>query len=233
MFTEDDLLPISALQHLEFCERQWALMYLEGLWDENVLTVQGSRMHEQADTDGTTVRGDLRIAAGVRLRSLRLGLTGRADIVEFHRISNSSDMSSQPNTAGVELDGTDGLWTPMPVEYKHGRPKAIRCDEVQLCAQALCLEEMLGAHVPRGMLFYGKTRRRHEVAVDDDLRSYTEKLTARLHQMTREGRTPPAIYGRRCRSCSMLSLCLPRATGGRSAKDYISDAIAEMQGDQS
>ena len=138
MFTEDDLLPISALQHLLFCERQCALIHVEGLWADNVLTVEGTHMHRRSDEGADEKRDGVRIVRALPLRSLRLGLAGRADVVEFHR--------GEPGAA----------WAPFPVEYKRGRAKRERCDQVQLCAQALCLEEMLGVEIPAGALFYGQ-----------------------------------------------------------------------------
>lgn len=219
MFAETDLLPISALQHLVFCERQWALIHLEGLWEENRLTVEGHFLHERVDSTETEVRGDLRVARGLRLRSLRLGLIGRADVVEFHRMSGGSG----EEVNGITLDGVQGLWVPEPVEYKRGKPKDDRSDEVQLCAQALCLEEMLGGAIPAGSLYYGKPHRRYEVAIGEDLRQETERLVARLHELSRLGQTPVARYEKKCRSCSLLSVCLPKVTGGKNTvREYLS-----------
>ncbi len=230
MYDEDDLLLVSALQHLAFCERQWALIYMECVWDENPLTVEGRHLHEQADEPHTEVRGDLRIAHGLRLRSLRLGLTGRADVVEFHRLPDAEpDQLGQSETPlGIPLQDVPGLWRPVPVEYKHGRPKPDRCDEVQLCGQALCLEEMLTVSIPAGAIFYGTPRRRCDVTFDEELRRETEALAARLHELTRQRRTPPPKYEKKCQSCSLLSLCLPKATSrGRSVKEFLSSAIGE------
>ncbi|MBI2918920.1 MAG: CRISPR-associated protein Cas4 [Chloroflexi bacterium] len=223
MFTEDDLLPISALQHLTFCERQWGLIHLEGAWQDNVLTVEGTQLHDRAhdpDTE-TEVRGNVRTARGLRLRSLQLGLTGMADVVEFHAASELE--------AGIQLEGAPGLWQPFIVEYKRGHPKIGREDEVQLCAQALCLEEMLGVSILSSAFFYGEPRRRSDVVLDQGLRQETEALVARLHELTRAGATPPAQYAKKCNSCSLVDLCLPRATGGqRSAQRYLARAIADV-----
>jgi len=222
MYDEDDLLPISALQHLAFCERQWALIYLEGLWSENVLTAQGRQLHDRTDRPETETRGDLRVARGLRIRSLRLGLTGRADVVEFHRLPPGSQ-------GGVRLAGADDLWQPFPVEYKRGRPKADHCDEVQLCAQALCLEEMLGVPVPKGALFYGMPRRRTDVEFNSDLRDETVALAAHLHQLTQDGKTPPPPARKRCRNCSLRQLCLPAAVRRGKAGDYTARMIAHLE----
>src|SRR5579859_4686917 len=148
MYSEEDLLPISALQHLAFCERQWALIHLEGVWAENQLTAEGRVIHDRAHEPGTESRGDVRVSRGLRLRSLRLGLSGIADVVEFHRCGRRGDTSGKGLVAsGVALPSVSGSWAPFPVEYKRGRPKSGPFDEIQLCAQALCLEEMLGVPV--------------------------------------------------------------------------------------
>ena len=225
MFSEDDLLPISALQHLAFCERQWALIHLEGAWAENRLTAEGRHLHERAHNSETESRRDLRIARGLRLRSLRLGLSGIADVVEFHRVGLDSE------AAGVSLPGVAGLWEPRPVEYKRGRPKLGPYDEIQLCAQALCLEEMLGISIPAGDLFYGEPRQRSEVIFSLDLREKTEQLAARLHELTRSGKTPLARYEKKCDSCSLYELCLPKGLGrAHTVADYLFEAISQHEG---
>ena len=204
MFSEDDLLPLSGLQHLMFCERQWALIHIEQLWAENRLTAQGRVLHDRAHESGGESRPGIRVARGLRLRSLRLGLSGQADVVEFRRAAEGSG-------GGVRMDGEEGLWRPFPVEYKRGRPKPDRCDEVQLCAQALCLEEMFAARIEAGALFYGTPRRRTEVAFDAVQRGETERLAARMHEMYRARATPRAVYLPKCENCSLIALCMPRA----------------------
>src|ERR1700693_673793 len=149
LFSEDELLPLSGLQHLQFCERQWGLIHIEQQWEENRLTAEGRILHERVHEAGTEARPGVVIARGLYLQSLRLGLTGQADVVEFHQ-----------SEAGVELPGRKGWWRSFPVEYKRGRPKANSCDEVQLCAQTLCLEEMFGTAIESGAFFYGMNRRR-------------------------------------------------------------------------
>ncbi len=206
MYSEDELLPLSGLQHLAFCERQWALIHVEGLWAENRLTVEGGHLHERVHGTDDERRGGVRIVRGLRLRSLRLGLSGQADVVEFHA-------------------NTDGGETPFPVEYKRGRPKPNGMDEVQLCAQALCLEEMLGVPVTRGALFYGTPRRRSDVAIDASLRQQTENLAARMHTLFAAGSTPPPVYEKKCDNCSLCNQCMPKSTGNAgSARKYI-DAV--------
>ena len=160
MLAEEDLLPLSALQHLLFCERQCALIHVEQLWDENLFTAEGRVIHERVHEQGGESRGNIRIERGLPLRSFRLGLVGKADVVEFHRV-------------------TTQRWQPFPVEFKRGKPKRDDCDKVQLCAQALCLEEMLATVVEAGALYYGRTRRRLDIAFDTGLRDETEKDRAK------------------------------------------------------
>jgi len=219
MFTEDDLLPLSALQHLLFCERQAALIHVEQLWAENPLTIQGRQLHERVDSALGESRGDVRIARALPLRCLRLGLSGKADLVELHRISED-DVEPGAGEPGAVLPGVAGTWRPFPVEYKRGRPKPYHADEVQLCAQALCLEEMLGTPVPAGAIFYGQTRHRHDVRFDDALRRETEEAAARLHRLFASGVTPPPVREPKCDQCSLIDLCLPAAPA-HSARRFL------------
>lgn len=193
----DDPIPISALQHAIYCLRQAALIHIERQWDENRFTAEGRVLHAvTSEPAGRYSRGVRRVSA-LPLASRRLGLGGVADVVEFHR-------------------GEEGE-TPYPVEYKRGKPKTHRADEAQLCAQALCLEEMTGRPVPEGALFYGETRRRVVVRFDDELRGLTERTVSALREMFAAGRTPPAQYeARKCRACSLLEKCQPQV-GARSA----------------
>jgi len=221
MYDEEDLLPLSALQHLVFCARRAALIHLEAMWDENVATVEGRILHEQSHNARTESRGDTRIARGLLLRSLGLGLSGKADVVEFHRL--------QPGeSGGIQLDGVEGCWQPYPVEYKRGRLRSERSYEIQLCAQAVCLEEMLGVGVSAGALFYGKTARRQVVVFDQVLRRQTEEASARLHELFKQGRTPDAVYARnKCQQCSLFDLCLPRqAASSRNVDAYLARMAA-------
>ena len=189
MFTESQLLPISALQHLLYCPRQAALIHLEQAWAENRFTAEGKVVHQRAHEGPDESRPGIRITRSLPVRSLALGLTGQCDIVEFHR------------------DGTI-----LPVEYKRGRPKTHRADEVQLCAQALCLEEMLGRSVPRGFLYYGKRKRRTEVRFDSCLCALTRDAASAFHRIIEERRTPFASYDpKRCDACSLIDLCRPKA----------------------
>jgi CRISPR-associated exonuclease Cas4 len=223
MFSEDDLLPLSGLQHLLFCERQWGLIHIEQQWDENRLTAEGRILHDRVHDAGTETRGDVVTARGLRLRSLRLGLSGQADAVEFHRVPAGPPL-------GVALDGRAGWWRPFPVEYKRGRPKADACDEVQLCAQAICLEEMLGVEIQNGALYYGAERRRKGIEFSPPLRAQTEELARRMHQLYAARATPPAVYAKKCERCSLIGRCLPEAVSKRDAvKRYLARALRDEE----
>lgn len=205
-YIEEDLIPLSALQHLLFCERQCALIYIEQLWTENLFTAEGKIMHERVDAGDRESRRDIRIEYGMPLRSLRLGVVGKVDVVEFHRKGNK--------------------WLPFLVEHKRGKPKQDNSDKVQLCAQAICLEEMLEVDILAGALFYGKTRRRLDVIFDADLRRETEETAKRLHELIESGVTPKPVYTRKCKSCSLVELCLPERAGQMySVKKYIEKAV--------
>ena len=188
---EDALVPLSALQHYLFCPRQCALIHVEQLWAEDGATAEGRLLHEKVDSGAGETRPGLRIARGLALRSLALGVSGKADAVEFHRVKGAAQA------------------VPFPVEYKRGKPKPHRADEVQLCAQAICLEEMFGCAVPEGALFYGVTRRRLPVFFDPTLRALTAKVAAETRAMIREQRTPPPVKMPACRRCSLEELCQP------------------------
>lgn len=214
---EADLLPLSGLQHLVFCERQCALIHVERLWAENVLTAEGRLLHERADSREVETRGDLRIARGVQIRSRRLGLVGKADVIELHRWSEPRD----PHGLSGPVPGRRGRWRPVPVEYKRGAPKYMDCDRVQVCAQAMCLEEMLDVTIPRGVLFYGQRRRRFEVELEEELRTTTVRGARRFHELVSGGLTPRAVREPKCRSCSLLDLCVPPRRHERSVAAYL------------
>jgi CRISPR-associated exonuclease Cas4 len=231
MYSEEDLLPISRLQHFLFCERRAALVQIEGVWEENVFTVEGSILHNKVDNDLLVeTRKDVRITRGLLLRSLRLGLSGKADVVEFHRVAEtgaSKALVEELKTA-IPLAGALGLWLPFPVDYKRGRLRHEEGFEVQLCAQALCLEEMLGVAVPSGAIFYGKPRRRLEIIFDADIRKRTEQAAARLQDLFRSGLTSPAKYEKKCESCSLFEICMPRVMStAKSVAKYLSRMIEQ------
>ncbi|MBI4687801.1 MAG: CRISPR-associated protein Cas4 [Nitrospirae bacterium] len=205
MYSEDDLIQLSALQHFMYCQRQCALIHIEQIWSENLFTAEGRLMHDKVDTADKESRGKIRIEYGVPMRSLRLGLIGKADVVEFHKQGDK--------------------WIPFPVEYKRGKPKIDNCDKVQLCAQAICLEEMLDVEISEGALFYGQTRRREDVPFDNALRMETEETTRKVHELIDSGVTPKAEYSKKCKQCSLLTLCMPRIS--RKASQYLLTAMEE------
>lgn len=194
IYPEKEYLSLSALQHMLFCKRQCALIHIEQLWVENKFTAEGRVMHERVDRGDQMDKGRMRIEYSLPLKSKHLGVSGKADVVEFHR-----------------QDSTGKKWMPFPVEYKRGKPKKDLSDKVQLCAQAMCLEEMLHVSIKAGALFYGKTRRRLDVLFDDDLQDKTIATARELHDMISSGITPPPKYAKKCDTCSFVSLCLPKA----------------------
>lgn len=198
-YPEDELLPLSGLQHLLFCERQCALIHIERLWAENYFTATGRILHDRTDTPETRNEHGVRVVRAMTVRSLELGLFGVCDVVEFR----------------------DGV--PTPVEYKRGKPKSHRADEVQLCAQALCLEEMMDCSIPEADLFYGKTHRRQPVPLDCELRNLTRDIARRFHDLLAADRTPPPVYERaKCSACSLADLCMPKtAKTGPQVKNYL------------
>jgi len=222
-FSEEDLLPLSALQHWTYCPRQCALIHLEQVWVENPFTVEGRHLHEKVDSAPGEWREGTWTARGVPLRSFRLGLVGKADAVEFRPLS--PDQVGSERQVGVALPGHPGPFRPYPVEYKRGRPKTShRGDEVQLCAQALCLEEMLAVPVPEGALYYGKTRRRKVVVIDAELRRLTEEAALRVRELLAGGSTPPAELAPKCEHCSLLDICRPDAVP-RSARAWLARVL--------
>ena len=199
----DDLIFLSALNHYLYCPRRCALIHIEQLWSENLFTAEGRIMHDKADSNKFESRGNVRIDYSVPLRSLRLGLVGKADVVEFHKHGD--------------------MWIPFPVEYKRGKPKMDDCDKVQLCAQAICLEDMLNIEIREGALFYGQTRRREDVVFDKTLRMETEDTAKKVHELIESGITPRAEYSKKCKLCSLLNICLPKANS--KASSYLAKAM--------
>ncbi len=204
MFSEDQLLPLSALQHWLFCPRQCALIHLEQAWAENRFTAEGQVLHKKAHEGADENKAGVRITRGMAVRSNTLGISGQCGVVEFHAACGNfkSQISNLKSTAQAVV----------PVEYKRGKPKSHRADEVQLCAQAMCLEEMLGTEIPKGHLYYGEKRRRTEVAFDAALHQLTTETAAALHAMIASRETPSADYNpRRCDSCSLIEICQPKS----------------------
>lgn len=213
MYDEEDFIQLSALQHFLFCERQCALIHIEQVWEDNLLTAEGAIMHDKVHEARFEVKNGVRIERGLPLRSAELGLNGKADVVEFHW---APDVKRR---------------VPFPVEYKHGRPKVGYCDKVQLCAQALCIEEMLQVNIPAGAIFYGRTRRRFDVHFDESLRGLTKTTTQRLHEFISKGSTPKPAYADKCNKCSLIELCKPKVfQRGISVSRYIRETLGKNWG---
>jgi CRISPR-associated exonuclease Cas4 len=220
-FVEEELLPISRLADIEFCERRAALHLIEMAWEDNIHTAEGTLMHEHVHTvDIPEKRGSLIVLRGSWIRSLRLGMVGKADVVELRR-------ADEADPGGVMVRDLPGRWRVYPVEYKPGHLKHQRSFQIQLCVQALCLEEMLCADIPRGALFCGQPRRRQEVVFDQSLRAETEHLCLRLHELVRSEKTPLAKYEEKCKHCSLFEQCLPKVTNGKhSVTQYLQKVLS-------
>ncbi len=218
MFDEADLLPLSALQHYVYCPRQCALIHVEQQWSENRFTAEGRAQHERVDRPEHEIRDGVRVEFAVPLRSLRLGLIGKADSIEFHGIQSNLKFEISNLKSPVKV---------YPVEHKRGKPKPDHCDWVQLCAQAMCLEEMMHVEIPEGAIFYGQPRRRQQVEFTPELRTETEETSRKLHELIQSGRTPPPDYDeKKCSACSLLDICMPQTH--RPASAYLTDALSEI-----
>jgi len=234
MFAEDDFLMLSALQHFVFCQRQCALIHIEQAWTENMFTAQGRILHDKVHEQKSEVRKDCRVERDMPIHSFELGLVGKTDVVEFHRTEDGKG------------------WIPFPVEYKRGKPKqddsrpsrpakrdglrvaitdsnsvaASCCDTVQLCAQAMCIEEMLKVSIQCGAIFYGRTKHRLDVQLDEALRQKTKGTVRELHSFLEAGKTPAPVYAKKCETCSFIDECLPKIVGKKlSVKDYLKNNL--------
>lgn len=214
-YQEEDFLQLAGLQHFVFCRRQWALIHIEQQWAENLRTVEGDILHARChDGAASESRGDLLILRDLRVFSPTLGVSGACDVVEF-----------RTDAAGVPLTGREGLWRPYPVEYKRGKPKPHQADELQLCCQAMCLEEMLCCAVPEGALFYGEPRRREPVTFSEDLRAAVKAALADMHTLYGRGHTPKVKPTKGCNACSLKNLCLPSLMTVRPVADYLRERM--------
>lgn len=210
MFRDDELIPLSALQHFVFCPRQCALIHIEQVWKENLFTAEGRIMHEKVHSHAEGMEYGVRIERGRSLRSFELGLIGKADVIEFH------------------LD-KKGVWIPYPVEYKRGRSKVEDCDRIQLCAQAMCLEEELGISIDIGAIFYGKSRRRETVRFTPELREAARQAALQVRSLIESGVTPPPVYFKKCDSCSLLEVCMPKSIRYGAVGRYIKEMAKEYE----
>ena len=217
-YKEEDFLQLSGLQHFKFCRRRWALIHIENQWAENYRTIDGSILHQNAhDSQFRESRGDRVITRGVSIHSSLLGVSGQCDVLEYHR-----------EDTGIPLAGKEGLWQPYPVEYKRGSPREDTGDALQLCGQAMCLEEMLCCDIPEGALYYGEIRRRERVAFTEELRGQVRALLEEMHQLYRRGYTPKVKPTKSCNACSLKELCLPRLMKNRSVSAYLKAAMEEL-----
>jgi CRISPR-associated protein Cas4 len=218
-YEEDEYLSIAGLQHFAFCRRQWALAYIEMQWNENLRTVEGHILHENAhDAFSAEKRGDLLISRGMAVFSRKLGVNGVCDVVEFHTSSK-----------GVSLAGREGRWLPVPVEYKRGAPKESDADNLQLCCQAICLEEMLLCErIPKAYLYYGETARRTAVPLDDALRAKVAAMLEEMHEFYRRRYTPRVKPTKSCNACSLNGLCLPKLYRAGSSAEYTQKRLEEL-----
>ena len=213
MYADSDFVALSALQHFVYCPRQCALIHLEQIWSENGYTAEGREMHERVDDGKTSYRSGVRVTRSELLRSAVLGVSGVADVVEWHKLNNHEE--------------------PFPVEYKRGKPKQHDADKIQLCAQAICLEEMLSLHIPSGALFYGQTKRRLDVDFDNALREKTLLAAEGVHDLFRNGITPPPDPGPKCKLCSLQEECLPDLiVKGGSATTYLKKLVLTLSEDE-
>lgn len=217
IYQEDDFLQLAGLQHFAFCRRQWALIHIEQQWVENLLTIQGNILHEKAhDSKVHEFRGGLLVVRGMKIHSSTLGVSGACDVVEFYQSDN-----------GITLPDREGSWQPYPVEYKRGSPKITDADRLQLCAQGMCIEEMLCCDVPEGAIFYGETRRREAVMFTSELRDKVRDYLEEMHMLYRRKYTPKVKSSKNCKSCSLSDLCLPKLSKKQSVRNYLKTRLEE------
>lgn len=206
-FPEDDFIMISALQHYIFCPHQCGLIHVDDVWQDNLFTVRGEILHEKVDTDTFETRGDVKTVRGLRIHSYKYGLVGRCDVVEFKQ-----------TVKGKEV---------LPVEFKAGEPKDDISDKVQLCAQVLCLEEMLNVEISKAAFFYGKIRRRNNVEIDDELRNQTIEVINKVREIVDNKKVPVIEYSAKCRNCSIINICQPKAMNQKKLKAYITNLYSQ------
>jgi CRISPR-associated exonuclease Cas4 len=219
MDSDTDYLQLSGLQHFAFCPRQWALIHLEQQWSENLRTVEGKLLHNRAhDASLREHRGNTLILRELSVFSHQLGLSGKCDVMEFYKDEN-----------GITLNGEVGKWRPFPVEYKRGQPKEHNADKLQLCAQAMCMEEMLCCTIPSGALFYGETRHRLQVEFDENLRQEVITFSQEMHRLYQKGITPKVKPRKGCNACSLKEICLPKLARKKSVSAYVKQHIAQEE----
>jgi len=219
MFKDEDFIQISGLQHLSFCRRRWALIHIDQEWEENYLTADGRNLHQRVDQGYCEFRKGLRQYSGLYVKSIELGIFGRTDLVEAVK----TDSLEQE----IVLFGLKGLWELYPVEFKRGKAFSIESDSIQLCAQALCLEEMTGSKIQYGAIFYGQTKKRIEVTFSEQLRMQTKGLISLAHKMLESGAVPPPDFQKHCYSCSLFDICLPDKMNTKVIRKYRQELLGE------
>ncbi len=217
-YKEEDFLQLSGLQHFRFCRRQWALIHIENLWSENLRTVEGELLHQRAHNAAQREsRGNLLITRDMRVFSATLGISGACDVVEFHK-----------SGSGIPLPGKDGTYQPYPVEYNRGSPRSDDANHLQLCAQAMCLEEMLCCDIPEGALYYGETRHREKVDFTEELRQQVKAALQEMHQLYQRQYTPKVRPSKSCNACSLKELCLPKLMQKKSVAGYLQQHLEDF-----
>lgn len=221
MYNEEDFLQLSGIQHFAFCRRQWALAYIELQWQEDVRTVEGKLLHENAhNTTMKEKRGDLIIVRAMPVHSREIGISGECDVVEFYK-----------SDEGIPIFGREGKYMAVPVEYKRGKPKSTDIDALQVAAQALCLEEMLCCKIPYGYIYYGEIRRREKIEFTEVLKCKVKDMFMEMHKYYRQRYTPKVKWSKRCNACSLKDLCLPILNKNISVKKYLDDRMIEEKPD--
>ena len=217
LYNEEDYLQLSGIQHFAFCRRQWALAYIELQWQENVRTVEGKILHENAhDAAMKEKRGDLIIVRAMPVHSREIGISGECDVVEFHK-----------SDEGIPISGREGKYIVVPVEYKRGKPKSTDIDALQVAAQALCLEEMLCCEIPYGYIYYGEIRRREKIEFTEELRRKVKDMFAEMHKYYGQRYTPKVKWSKSCNACSLRDICMPVLNKNVSVKKYLDDRMKE------
>ena len=220
MYSEDEMLMLSGIQHYVFCPRQWALIHIEQVWADNRLTVEGQLLHERADNPFYRQKNGACVSLrSVAISSRQLGLYGFTDVVELQPSEVADNCIKHPSYPG--------FWKPYPVEYKHGHAKPDERDEVQLAAQAICLEELYQIRIERGYLFYGETRRREEVLIDERLRLFTQRCADEMHSLYKAKTVPRAMKSGKCSNCSLFDICIPCSKKTISVTNYLKNNLYE------
>ncbi|MDD7474215.1 MAG: CRISPR-associated protein Cas4 [Bdellovibrionota bacterium] len=216
MDNQEDYLQLSGIQHFMFCPRQWGLIHIENQWAENYLTITGEQLHERVHSQNVEKRKDTVITRAMYIFSRSLEISGQCDVVEFHEDSN-----------GININGMDGKWIPIPIEYKRGKGDSIEADKLQLCAEAMCLEEMLVCNINKGFIYYGQPKKRTEVIFNDDLKNSVVNNFKLMHEYFKRGFTPKPKKRISCNSCSIKDLCLPKIEKVKTVQEYINDSLKD------